>query len=226
LLDLSIIEVADENEISSLRSLNAVEGRMRNCLASIAAFAGIVAAGMIGAIVLQMLGRAAAQAPAPTAPPDTAALRAQYEQWRTEFKTWGKWAPVGQESRGTTNLITPEKVASALRLVKDGTVVSLAHAEPQTAAADVAPAAVFHRTTNGITDGGTTDNYQGELPRPGGRAYRHLVSLLRERADVQRRPSQGQRDERERLHQRRHHELEGRHHYACRTLRHRAAQGR
>ena len=41
------------------------------------------------------------------APPDTAALRTQYEQWRTEFKTWGRWAPVGQESKGTTNLITP-----------------------------------------------------------------------------------------------------------------------
>ena len=41
-----------------------------------------------------------------------------------------------------------------------GIVVSLAHAEPQEAAADVAPAGVFHRTTNAITDGGTTDNYQ------------------------------------------------------------------
>ena len=128
---------------------------MRNRLASVSVCTGLVVAGLIGAA--QGQPAPAAQAPAPA---DTAALRAQYDKWRTEFKTWGKWAPVGQESKGTTNLITPEKVASALRLVKDGTVVSLAHAEPQTAVADVAPAAVFHRTTNGITDGGTTDNYQ------------------------------------------------------------------
>ena len=102
----------------------------------------------------------AAQVPAPVAPADTAALRAQYEQWRTEFKTWGRWAPLGQESKGTTSLITPEKVASAMKLVKDGIVVSLAHAEPQTVAADVGAAGIFHRVTNAITDGGTTDNYQ------------------------------------------------------------------
>ena len=72
----------------------------------------------------------AAQAPAPQQPagpppPDTAMLRQQYEQWRKDFKTWGKWAPVGQESKGTTSLITPEKVQSAMKLVKSGLVVSL-----------------------------------------------------------------------------------------------------
>src|SRR3979411_3553652 len=98
-------------------------------------------------------------APARAPRPDTAALRAQYDKWRTEFKTWGKWAPIGQESKGTTNLITPEKVAAAMRLVKNGIVVSLAHAEPQTVAADVGAPGVFHRVTNAITDVGTTDNY-------------------------------------------------------------------
>ena len=39
-------------------------------------------------------------------------------------------------------------------------VVSLAHAEPQEVAADVNANGIFHRTTNAITDGGTTDNYQ------------------------------------------------------------------
>jgi hypothetical protein len=87
-------------------------------------------------------------------------LRQQYEQWRKDFKTWGKWAPVGQESKGTTSLITPEKVQSAMKLVKSGIVVSLAHAEPQQVAADVGPNGLFKRTTLGITDGGTTDNYQ------------------------------------------------------------------
>ena len=131
-------------------------------LTSVAVCAGLVAAGLIGGLALQTEGKAAqaAQAPAPAAPPDTAMLRAQYERWRTEFKTWGRWAPVGQESTGTTSLITPEKVASALKLVKEGIVVSLAHAEPQEVAADVGPAGVFHRVTNAITDGGTTDNYQ------------------------------------------------------------------
>jgi kynurenine formamidase len=122
---------------------------MRNRLASVAVCACLVA-GAVGV----------AAAPAPVAPRDAAALKEQYEKWRTEFKTWGKWAPVGQESKGTTSLITPEKVASAMKLAKHGIVVSLAHAVPQTVAADVGPNGIFHRRTNAITDGGTTDNYQ------------------------------------------------------------------
>src|SRR5579863_1029406 len=135
---------------------------MQNRLASVSVCAGLVTAGLGGGIAMQANAQPApaAQTPAPVAPPDTAALRAQYEQWRTQFKTWGKWAPLGQESKGTTALITPEKVASAMRLAKDGIVVSLAHAEPQTVAADVGAAGIFHRVTNAITDGGTTDNYQ------------------------------------------------------------------
>ena len=134
-------------------------GRLR----SIAACACVVCAGLAGGFRLAAQGPAAppqAPAAAAAAPADTAALRAQYEQWRRDFKTWGKWAPVGQESRGTSNLITPQKVMSALRLAKSGVVVSLAHAEPQEAAADVAAAGLFHRVTLGITDGGTMDNYQ------------------------------------------------------------------
>lgn len=108
----------------------------------------------------QAPGAAVPQASAPAPPADTAELRAQYERWRTEFKTWGKWAPVGQDSKGATNLITPEKVRSAASLVKSGIVVSLAPPVPQMAAADVQPAGLFRRTTNNITEGGTTDNYQ------------------------------------------------------------------
>src|SRR5260370_14805630 len=118
--------------------------------------------GLVGGTTCRARGQRApaAPAPAPVAPPDTAALRAQYERWRTEFKTWGKWAPLGQDSKGTSSLITPEKIASAMKLAKEGIVVSLAHAEPQTAAADVAPAGLFRRTTNAITAVSTTDNYQ------------------------------------------------------------------
>jgi len=141
-------------------SLNAVEARMRNRPASIAVCTGLVVIGLVGGIEMRARGQTASAAPTPVAPMDTAVLRAQYDQWRTQFKTWGKWAPLGQESKGTTTLITPEKVASAMRLAKDGIVVSLAHAEPQTVAADVGAPGIFHRVTNVITDGGTMDNYQ------------------------------------------------------------------
>src|SRR5262245_2988916 len=117
---------------------------MQARLASIVVCAGLVSAGLVSGIAMQARGQGAPTAPAPIAPPDTAELRAKYEQWRTQFKTWGRWAPMGQDSKGTTNLITPEKVASAMRLAKDGIVVSLAHAEPQVAAADVAPAGPPH----------------------------------------------------------------------------------
>src|SRR6266478_10233183 len=97
---------------------------MRNSLASVTVCAGLVMTGLVGGGEMRTQAQPAPAAPAPVAPPDTAALRAQYEKWRTEFKTWGRWAPLGQESKGTTSLITPEKVASAMRLVKDGIVVS------------------------------------------------------------------------------------------------------
>ncbi|HLH95975.1 MAG TPA: cyclase family protein [Xanthobacteraceae bacterium] len=133
---------------------------MHKSLTSLAVSGGLIAAALVGGIAMRAQGQTAPPAPAAAAPFDTGVLRAEYEQWRTQFKTWGKWAPVGQESRGTMNLVTPEKVASAMRLAKEGIVVSLAHAEPQVAAADVGPPGVFHRVTNVITDGGTTDNYQ------------------------------------------------------------------
>jgi kynurenine formamidase len=139
-----------------------MEGSMGRRLKSIALCVGFVVAAMVGGFELRTHGQAAAApqaAPAPPPPADTAQLRAQYEQWRKDFKTWGKWAPVGQESKGTTNLITPQKVTSALKLVKNGIVVSLAANEPQQVAADVGANGLFKRTTNGITEGGTTDTY-------------------------------------------------------------------
>jgi len=133
---------------------------MRRRLTSIAFCIGLVLAGIAGGFQLQAQGQAGApaQPPAPAAPADTAKLRAQYEQWRKEFKTWGKWGP--DDNKGASNLITPQKVLEATKLVRTGTVISLAHAEPQMAAADVNPNGVFKRTTNNITEGGTADNYQ------------------------------------------------------------------
>src|SRR5215831_11999099 len=110
--------------------------RMQNRLASLAISSGLIVAAVAGFIAVENQSKAA-PAPQAAAPADTAALRAQYEQWRTQFKTWGKWAPVGQESRGTSSLITPEKTAAALKLVRNGIAISLAHAEPQEVAADV-----------------------------------------------------------------------------------------
>ena len=121
----------------------------------------LVLAGVAGGFHLRAQAPAAgaqAQTPAPPAPADTAALRAQYEQWRKEFKTWGKWGT--DDNKGASNLITPQKVRSAVGLVRNGIVVSLAPPMPQLAAADVNTNGLFRRTTNGITDGGTTDNYQ------------------------------------------------------------------
>lgn len=89
---------------------------------------------------------------------DTAEMRALYEQWREEFKTWGRW---GQgDNKGSSNLITPEKVREATALVSEGITVSLAPPVPQTAAADVPETGLFYRTTNQITDRNTADTYQ------------------------------------------------------------------
>src|SRR5499427_5888509 len=82
--------------------------------------------------------------------------RADYDRWRTEFKTWGRWG--ADDNKGASNLITPQKVLATIRLVKSGTVISLAANEPQQTAADVGANGVFKRTTN-TTDVGTTDNY-------------------------------------------------------------------
>src|SRR4051812_24910982 len=119
---------------------------------------GLIAAGMAGGFELRaQVGVPAAQPPAAAAPADTSAMRANYERWRTEFKTWNRWS--ADDNKGTSNLITAQKVLSAVRLVKSGTVISLAANEPQQVAADVAANGLFRRTTNAITEGGTTDTY-------------------------------------------------------------------
>src|SRR5215204_3217596 len=81
-----------------------------------------------------------------------------YKRWRTELRNWGRWGP--NDQKGTANLITPEKVQSAARLVRSGIIVSLAGAVPQQEAADVGANQVFRRTTNSIGPNNTTDTYQ------------------------------------------------------------------
>src|SRR5262249_41557882 len=92
------------------------------------------------------------------APAPSTVTPADYQRWRTEYNNWGRWG--ADDQKGTTNLITPQKVLTAARLVKNGIVVSLAHAEPQKVEADVPAAGVFHRTTNAISATNATDTYQ------------------------------------------------------------------
>jgi kynurenine formamidase len=51
--------------------------------------------------------------------------REQVDRWMTEISNWGRWGK--DDQRGTLNLITPEKRRQALRLVREGVSVSLAH---------------------------------------------------------------------------------------------------
>src|ERR1700704_5184793 len=109
-----------------------------------------------GVVLFSALGfsprqtRAQAQNPSPATPAD-------YLKWRNELKNWGRWG--AEDERGASNLITAAKSLSAAKLVKSGIVVSLAHPEPQQVDAEVPAAAVFHRTTNGITATNTTATY-------------------------------------------------------------------
>jgi kynurenine formamidase len=119
---------------------------------SMCAGLGLLVIGLMGGFHLR------AQAPGAQANPaaDTAALRAAYDQWRTEFKTWNRWG--AGDSKGASNLITPQKILRAIKLVKSGTVVSLGANVPQQAAADVG-GNLFRRTSNAINEGGTSDTY-------------------------------------------------------------------
>src|SRR5437016_4760555 len=108
--------------------------------------AGVFLTGTVTGVLVQGQGSTAA------------VTSADYIRWRSEFKNWGRWGK--DDEKGTTNLITPEKIVSVAKLVKTGQVVSLAHAMPQKVAADVPEGAVFHRTTLNIGPNSALDNYQ------------------------------------------------------------------
>ena len=46
-------------------------------------------------------------------------------KWMTELSNWSRWGK--DDQKGTLNLITPQKRLEALKLVKEGVSVSLAH---------------------------------------------------------------------------------------------------
>jgi kynurenine formamidase len=83
---------------------------------------------------------------------------ADYLKWRNEFKNWGRWG--ADDQRGVSNLITAEKSLSAVRLVKNGIVISLAHAVPQKVDPEVPAGSVFHRSTENIGAFNTIDKYE------------------------------------------------------------------
>src|SRR5262245_20467808 len=54
-----------------------------------------------------------------------AVTREQVDKWMSELSNWGRWGKT--DGIGTLNLITPAKRKDALKLVRDGLSVSLAH---------------------------------------------------------------------------------------------------
>jgi len=68
-------------------------------------------------VVAQEFGPAMADTPRVT--------KEDIAKWMTDLSNWGRWGK--DDQRGTLNLITAEKRKQALRLVRDGTAVSLAH---------------------------------------------------------------------------------------------------
>ncbi len=65
---------------------------------------------------------------------DAAVTKEQIDRWMTTLSNWGRWGK--DDMRGTLNLITPQKRKDALKLVKDGVSVSLAHTIEKVQAAD------------------------------------------------------------------------------------------
>ena len=77
----------------------------------------MVAAGVFLAYVASGFSRTSADTPRVT--------NDDIARWMKELSNWGRWGAADQ--RGTLNLITDEKRKQALKLVRDGVSVSLAH---------------------------------------------------------------------------------------------------
>ena len=67
-------------------------------------------------------------------------------------RTWGRWG--AEDQLGALNLLTPERVASAARLVRAGVVVSLSLPVPTESAPDSPMPAEFHMTQRHDADAG------------------------------------------------------------------------
>jgi len=84
---------------------------------------------VFGALVL---GGAIRDVKAQSGPPTV--TREQVDKWMAELSNWGRWGK--DDGIGTLNLITPNKRRDALKLVRDGLSVSLAHTIDKEQAAD------------------------------------------------------------------------------------------
>ena len=93
-----------------------------------AMLAAAVCLALSGAAVLSDVAQAFRPADQPTVTKD------QVNRWMTELSNWGRWGKTDQI--GTLNLITADKRRQALKLVRDGVSVSLAHTIDKEKAAD------------------------------------------------------------------------------------------
>ena len=125
---------------------------MRNRPASVAVCTGLVAVALVGGIAMRARGQTGRAGACADRPDGYGGAARPVRAVADPVQDLGQMGPDRAGVKGTTNLITPEKVASAMRLAKDGIVVSLAHAEPQTVAADVGAPGIFHRVTNNISE--------------------------------------------------------------------------
>src|SRR5262245_38806033 len=79
------------------------------------AFVGVLTLGWVAALTAQR----------GTQPPPANPNRQQVVQMMKDISNWGRWGK--DDELGTFNLITPQKRLQAVRLVREGISVSLAH---------------------------------------------------------------------------------------------------
>jgi kynurenine formamidase len=77
---------------------------------------------------------------------------AEFEALFDSVRSWGRWG--ADDQRGALNLLTPERVASAARLVRSGAVISLSLPLGTTSAPDRPVAAEFRMTQSNDADVG------------------------------------------------------------------------
>ena len=69
-------------------------------------------------VTVLVLAGAVSRSQQPTQPAGSTVTPADYLRWSTELRNWGRWGP--NDQKGPANLITPQKVLAATRLVRAG----------------------------------------------------------------------------------------------------------
>src|SRR5688572_58735 len=113
--------------------------------------------------------------PAPA--PAKAISRQDFDALFQQLKNWGRWG--NEDQRGTLNLITPEKIAAASRLISDGWHISAAR-DLATEPGPYNPVPVAHHMIR-AGDLANAEGYGGSLDyfamAPHGRMDTHLDAL-------------------------------------------------